>query len=790
MDFSQLHAKLSSLIWSSRLSLWAERLLISFQSLLLWVSVFICLALFDLNTNTLSFVFWLGFAGLFGWSLVKFKAPTSFEIEERLEHGSALRHRPLRSKQDSPAKDLTEDGQSLWEIEQSRKRGQLKFLRWISPAFNMTQRDPYALRIALTLLIIVGVVISGPATGVKISSALFPFMPSFAEKAGSALKIVITPPTYTRKPQLVLTGRPAEPLSIPQGSGVRVLMQSWIGHIHIVINDDKTELIRDGETDVYTAETLIPETDKIKIIQFGLPRVTIPVSIIPDTPPSIFMRSEPEIIAGGQLKLPLTVQDDYGLKLIRVRAILSPEIKLRPLGRPVFEEQSIIVPLENKPADINPRFNLTGHPWAGYPVSLLIEADDYADQTATVEPIPITLPERSFRHPVAREIIETRKYLIQNGEPAAGSAALKIVESLSRPGRYEWDHVVTLALRSSLSRLGYEPTLANVESVIDTLWQTALRLEDGGLTNTQADLRKALENLQRAVQENKSPEVIAEMLQEFREALSRHLQAMQKQIAQKQAQGEMMPLSPDMMMQMIDPSMLGDFLSQLENELMNGDIESAMKKLENLQKMSEMLDPAMAQPIPEGVKEAMKNLQDIQKVIDKQQALLDATRSKKDKNSEAEQKKQSEIQADLDGVTDSIKKSGGTIPDQIEGAGDAMGKSNAALAANNPGGAIPHQQAALDQLRQGKQSMQQALKERMQQMMGMSIGSMPQSRDPLGRNSPDMNGKDIFNESVKIPTGAERKKADEILKMIRERSSDLSRPQAEREYYQRLLRQW
>lgn len=269
-----------------------------------------------------------------------------------------------------------------------------------------------------------------------------------------------------------------------------------------------------------------------------------------------------------------------------------------------------------------------------------------------------------------------------------------------------------------------------------------------------------------------------------------HLQATQREMQKRMAEGEMMMLDPDAMMQTLDPAMLEDFLSQLENELVNGDAQSAMEKLENLQKLSDMLDPSLAQPMPQDMQDTMQNMKDLQKLIDAQQALLDKTRSKQDQKSDAEKKQQDELAGNLNKLKETIAGQGAKPSENMNKSGEAMRHSSGKLGGNDPQGSIPHQQEALDQLRQGKKQMQQSLQQRMQRMMGMPMGGMPQGKDPLGNGKPD-NGRNILNnETVKIPTEAERRKSDEILRTIRERSGDLSRPQAEREYYQRLLRQW
>lgn len=774
---------------SATLAIWAERLLLSFQWLVLWIALFIAFLLFDVSGVYLTGVFWIGFLALLVIGLRRFQAPTAAEIAARLEQEARLSHRPIRGRDDKPSARLSAQAKHFWQQEITRKESQLGLLKWVLPVFRLTQRDPFAIRIGLLLLLITGLIISGGAAPDKIRMGLFPFISSFSRDQTSDLKIVITPPGYTRLPQLVISGRPKEPVSVAAGSTIRALVRSSLGHLMLHIGESSLPLKQDGKTDAFSAVGKIEETASLSITQLGFPRLSVPVAFIKDKAPILTLRGEPEVTTGGQLQLPLTIQDDYGLKLVRVRAQLDSGVSPIPLGSPVFEEQSVIVSSNDKPVEINPKFDLTGHPWAGYPVSLLIEVEDHAGQSAQADPIAFELPERPFRNKVAASIAATRKTLIQRGERVIGPVSLQLVEILSRPGLYNWDSVVTLTLRSSLSRLGYTPTRGSAEEVIVTLWPTALKLEDGNLTSSQADLRKALENLQKAIQDKKSPEEIAQLMQEFKQALMQHLMATQKEMQKQAAQGEMMMLDPAMMTQTLDPSMLEDFLNQLENEMINGDIESAMKKLENLQKLSDMLDPSLAQPVPEDMKETMKNMQDLQKLIDAQQALLDRTRSKKDKESGAEEKQQGEISKNLDGVKESANKQGGKPSENIGKAGTAMDQSQEKLGHDDPQGSVPHQQQALDELRQGKKEMQQQLQQRMQKMMGLSIGQASQNPDPLGRNQPG-NGRNLLNENVKIPTGSERKKSDEILKTIRERSGDLSRPQAEREYYQRLLRQW
>jgi uncharacterized protein (TIGR02302 family) len=778
--------KLIAKLWSTRLSLLVERLESSFSWLLIWIAIFLIAALSGLNGLFFSILFWLGFVGLLAKGILTFRPPLPSEIKARIEQESHIRHRPLRSADDTPSGSPSAVSRTLWRVEMQRRLGLLPLLRWVHPRFNWVRRDPYAVRIGLILLLIVGVVIAGPAGPDKIRQLLIPFDTRISRTSSDpVLKVLITPPPYTRKAHIMLTGRPDKPVALPEKSDVKVMAQSWLGHLSLQAGDETIPLHKEGKTDLFAAKATIKETDAIKVRQFGLPRLTIPVTFIKDTPPIISLRGQPETIIGGQLRLPLTIQDDYGLKLIRVRAILSPSVQGIPLGNQVYEEQSIIVPSDGKPLDINPLFDLTGHPWAGYPVSLLIEAEDHAGQSAQAGPVDIVLPERIFRHPVARMIVDIRKMLIRKGDIGAAASVMALDSLLARPQNYGWDTVTTLALRSAASRLMYQSKRDEIESVVNLLWFTALHLEDGNLTTSQKDVREALKNLQKAMQEKKSPEEIARLMQEFQDALSNYLSAMQQQLQKKVAQGEITPISPDMMTQVLDSSMLGDFLNQLENEMMNGDIEAAMKKLENLQKITDMMNPAMAQSLPEDIKKEMQNLKDVQKIIDRQQTLLDKTRSlQSDAQTRKEKFAQEEIGADLT----KMMPSDGKAPPALDRAGESMKQSAQQLGQNHPQDSIPHQQDALDSLREGRKQMQQALQQKFQGMTGFSFGA-PRAFDPLGKGRSG-NSQNIFEDGVKIPTGPQRRKTDDILKALREKSSDLNRPTDEREYYRRLLRQW
>lgn len=133
------------------------------------------------------------------------------------------------------------------------------------------------------------------------------------------------------------------------------------------------------------------------------------------------------------------------------------------------------------------------------------------------------------------------------------------------------------------------------------------------------------------------------------------------------------------------------------------------------------------------------------------------------------------------------------VPESLGKAEQEMRGSSNALSENDPTTSIPHQEKAIEYLKEGQEQLAQQLKQRMQQMIGFGMsGGGSGQYDPLGRpygGEEDENG-NAHGSPVKIPDEAERKRIEEILKMLRERSGELDRPSAEREYYRRLLRQF
>src|SRR6185295_17570928 len=136
--------------------------------------------------------------------------------------------------------------------------------------------------------------------------------------------------------------------------------------------------------------------------------------------------------------------------------------------------------LHLKEAEAASYHDLTPHPWAGLPVEIRLLATDALGQVGQSEPAQLVLPERNFRHPIARAIIDQRKELAR--DPTSADAVAEILDDLNRrPQLYRDDTAVYLGLRLAQQRLRRDKGKDTISAVEQLLWDTALRIEDGNM---------------------------------------------------------------------------------------------------------------------------------------------------------------------------------------------------------------------------------------------------------------------------------------------------------------------
>ena len=785
------------------------------------VGTFLALALFDLPAllpgvlhAALLAVFALALAAALLPAIRRFRLPGRDAERRRVEQASGLAHRPLTALDDrlsAPGGDAA--AAALWQAHRRRMAAQLQTLRVGWPAAGLVRRDPFALRAALALVLLLAAVDAGQDWSQRLARALSPSFAPGPAAAQASLDIWVTPPDYTGlPPQFLSATAPDKPIAVPTGSTVLAQVQSTGSPPQLRIDDKAAEFSRVDEHNFKGSATLTAG-HVLAVEEDGHTLGAWPIAVVPDLPPQIEFARPPQHTQRAVLRLEYEASDDYGVD--SAKAIIA-----RPgdSGTPLVLD----LPLPGqhlRQAHDSSFHDLTAHPWAGLPVDIHLEAVDALGQAGESDTLRITLPERAFHHPVARAIIEQRKQLTL--DPTQREIVAETLSDLSlRPQLFNDDTVVFLALRTAQARLILDKTADAVPTVQQLLWETAVRIEDGRTPLVQRDLRDAMKALQDALARNAPDAEVQKLMQDLQQAIDRYLQALAQNMQQQNQDQNQPPMDPQHMLSQQDLQRMLDRARELAR---TGSRDAARDLLSQLQEMLENLRMARPGQMRNGQGEAMRQMQDMMR---RQQQLLDKSfRQSRQGQGQQGQKGQQQGQAgrngqpqpgDQDGdmagdqealrrqLGDMMRQLGeqsGDIPQSLGRAERAMHGAADALQHGQPGNAITPQTEALDQLQQAARSMAE-------QMMGQNgegrpDGSDPGDRDglrqadhdPFGRFSPQDHANGGVDDGGQMRLGDPGsnyavEKAKGILEELRRRAGERDRPEIERDYIDRLLKQF
>lgn len=845
-----------------------------------------------------SYSFWsvyvAGVLYLFYQDRKNFKWPRLRDIDRRIERESGIFHRPLSENKDAPAsKDQGSDIPPLWIREQARRSALVKNLKIPQWRLWMAAADPYALRLMALLLAFCGFIVAGQDWDNRLRAGFIPFILDNTASNTPAIIVTITPPEYTALGQIVLQGggNLADVQNIPTESSIKVHVNTALGAPYASIGP-VTRRLDDLGDNTYGLEDVISnksvtsesesETLRFTLSQYFINRLSFDYKVIPDEPPRIAMQlvpdkekekedqetivdpepeanpeeiaetepvaMEPQVLEDGQIQIPLVLHDDYGVKNLRTRMNLDPLVEDAPIGYAEDQTRSIMSS-GGKDFNTEPVFDFTDNPWAGLPVRIDITAEDLIGQITALKTIEMILPERDFKHPVAKKLVALRKKLAWEPLGSFDSSIKSLEDILKFPEDFQNDPIVFLAIRVTASRLNYNTDRPDtvkketIKTVMALLWDTALRVEDGNISLAARNLRQAQMDLEDAVRDpDLSDTEISALMIELKAAMDSYLLELQKELQKKLSEGENLPmLSPERLAEMIDPQALDDFMRQMQSEMMEGDTKSAQNMLSQLQRLLDLLNPNMTQPMPEDMQAMQDGINELQQLIDNQQQLMDQTLNKiedmannlqqgfgnfilpdtglieqwglndlppppsRDQKTKAPEQssslnktEQEALRFILGQLMIDTSEALGEIPKTMGLAEQEMRMSALNLGLNKPGQSVPHQKKAIEYLKDAQDELDKKFQQRMQQMaaMGMALnGGQPPGGgryDPLGRpyGRAGEDGPQMPGSRVKIPDEAQRKRVEEILRLLRQRSGELDRPREELEYFERLLRQF
>jgi uncharacterized protein (TIGR02302 family) len=448
-------------------------------------------------------------------------------------------------------------------------------------------------------------------------------------------------------------------------------------------------------------------------------------------------------------------------------------------------------------------------------------------------------------------VVEQRKKLVR--DPSTTEPVAQALDALTIGGdKVGEDSFTYLSLRDAYWRLMSNPSHEAIGSVVDQLWQIALRIEDGDLPEAEREVKSAQDALSQALQKNASPDEIKQLVDNLRDALSRYMQALAQQAQDKgnMAKQEQQQNGD----QLLSQQDLDKMLSNIEKLAQAGSKEMAERMLSELK---DILERMQAGNIPENAKQqrASRMMKDLNDVISNQQKLLDDTFQAKRQQGErgGEQSQQFEVsppgqpmdfgpgmgmapfmdmpgesnQGQLKSQGESGKQGGAPGQGKLEMGQQPQGGQHGDLAKrqqelrdklqslidrfriegndapqqfDGAGKSMAEAQDAIgqDELDQATQAQNQALDslrkgaqslaEQMEQGGEIQAGQGPGNNGRDPLGRPDRSNRPDLGLSVKVPDEIDIQRAREVLDEIRQRLGDPQRPTFELDYLERLIK--
>jgi uncharacterized protein (TIGR02302 family) len=578
------------------------------------------------------------------WREARLHWPSRPEALARLDHDSGVPHRPASSLEDTLANQSSDPAtQALWALHRERLEAEIARLKVAAPSPRVPQRDLYALRAVALVLVVATAIIAGPERYARLAAA-FDWRMAAPTAPGVRVDAWIDPPPYTGKPPVMLQiGRAAESqahaagLSAPAGSTV-VIRTSDPGAVAIETQGaiETAEKAPDSKPTGAVARQVPGETRltlkgdaQLILRQSGNVLGAFDIQAIPDRPPTIELKEQPKPNVRGTLSLAYKIDDDYGVIGAEAR-FDNPILHDKPVtGRHLTDPPRVGLALPSGPGglgDATTTADLSESPWAGSRVTMTLHARDEGNNEGVSDPLEILLPQRPFVKPLARALVEQRRNLVlapdERGRVENSLEALTIA-----PDKFGTNAGVYLGLHAALYRLKRARTDPELLAVADFLWEMALRIEDGDLSDAERDLRAAQQQLREALQRGASDEEIKKLTENLRAALDKFLQELaERQMREQQGERQEADRNMPRNNRTVTPQDLKSMLDRMEDMAKNGSLAEAQRMLDQLQNILENLQTAKRRNQQNSAsREMSKALDELDKLTREQQELRDQT---------------------------------------------------------------------------------------------------------------------------------------------------------------------
>ncbi|MGH6822207.1 MAG: TIGR02302 family protein [Methylocella sp.] len=637
----------------------------------------------------------LGLAGAL-LPLRKFRLPSRKEALGRIDRMSGLASHPAAVIDDrlgNGTGDLTT--RALWNLHRRRAEQAVALLRTGGPSPRMVDLDRYALRAAVLVGLIATGFVAGPEKYARVVAA-FDWRFDASPRKDYRIDAWIDPPPYTGKPPVVLSlGGNQNRQQIEAPSGSIVVIHAPGGNLDIEVKgalaaakdnnpDAQAGLTASGSAAAKSSGNKRGGNGETRLVlrgdasltlgHSGAPLGAFDIHAIMDQPPSIALTAAPRFNARGSMTLKYSVADDYGVTGAEAN-FAKPVLPGGHLSKRSLVDPPKIPLLLPPPPDLGGEAETTAdlseHPWAGARVEMTLTARDEGGNEGSNDPVEITLPQKPFVKPLARALAEQRRNLILVPEDKArvGNAldALMIAPETFETGAGEY-----LGLRVASDRLNAAHSDSDLVEVADILWQMALRIENGDLSEAERDLRAAEQQLRDAMQRNAPEDEIRKLSGNLRAAMDKFLQELAAQQKNEDRQGNLAALEGRG--RAITPKELQAMLDQMQEMLRSGDSANAQKMLEQLQNILENLRVARARKVDPRAQEMRRALDELGQMSEDQQDLRDETY--RSGQSERHRQREERGQLGLPGhqtLGDFFGQNGDAIEGGLDGQGNGQG---------------------------------------------------------------------------------------------------------------------
>lgn len=837
----------------TRAGLVAERLLRCFWPLISILLLSVSLLMLGLHDMARVEVVWgvavvaiLAALAALVYGVMRFRWPSRAETLTRLDE--TMPGRPIQALLDDQAIGQSDPASAaVWRAHQMRMAARASTARAPQPNLRIARRDPYALRYMAVLAFAVALLFGS----VWRVGTVAEMTPGSAEAAGGpSWEGWIEPPRYTGMPTVYLADVKGDQLNILQGSRVTLRFYGAVGALTL----NETVSGRIGELPAASdpvQDFVVTQNGELAIDGSGGRSWSVRVTA--DARPEVSVSGAAEAEADGQMKLAFAASDDYGVVAGSAHVMLDLDAVDRRYGLAAEPDarEGITVPLPMPIAGDRSNFTETliedfsKNPWANLPVTFTLEVEDASGQKSEQTVYSGLLPGRRFFDPMAAAVIEQRRDLLWSLSNAPRVAQMLRAVS-HRPDDVFRSETAYLRLRVILRRLEtfteYGLRAAQQDEIADAMWDLAILLEEGDLTDALERLRRAQERLSEAMKNGASDEEIADLMQELREATNEYMRQLSRQA---QDNGDVLDQNnlPQDMMQMSQND-LQRMMDRIQELMEQGRMAEAQQALQELQQMMEnmRITNAPGQGSPSQGQQAMEGLAD---TLREQQGLSDEafrdlqeqfnpgaqageSQGNQGRNggqgrgqshegqggqgqaqnqgegseqspggngngdlgeslAERQRALRQELERQKGGMPGTGTPEGDAAREALDRAGRAMDGAERALRDDRLADAIDQQSDAMEALREGMRSLGEAMAQQQRQPGQGTAESRARSgnRDPLGRSA---GSEGALGSDENLLQGEDvYRRARELLDEIRRRTGDGARPQLELDYLERLL---